>query len=335
MNKRILIFIAALLFAGLLISCSSTAWILNPYRSYSQDKYICAVGRGYSPEEADLAARKELASLFGMTVQSTVSRTLIETSAEKDGKTSESFGEYFTSTASMSVNADNLYGVEIAMRTVEKDGTYVSLAVMEKKATTDFYLARMKSQGEEIEALKASAPSYFGTMRGVKEAASLVRKTNDYNTSVVMCNYLSGSEIPFKSLADGYSLHRQACESVVLEVNVEGDDSGAVKSTVSKIFTNAGFAVSNGTLVPNARVAVTIVWRESAGTGVASSFIFADYNADVSVIDLAESETIMVYSTKGKEGHQNYESAKARAVSVLVSTLEEEFKASMSEYFTY
>ena len=146
MNKRILIFIAALLFAGLLISCSSTAWIMNPYRSYSQDKYICAVGRGYTPEEADLAARKELASLFGMTVQSTVSRTLIETSAEKDGKTSESFGEYFTSTASMSVNADNLYGVEIAKRTVEKDGTCVSLAVMEKKATTDFYLARMKSQ---------------------------------------------------------------------------------------------------------------------------------------------------------------------------------------------
>ena len=176
MRKTIIAVLAALLFAGLLVSCSSTGWITDPYRSYTQDKYVCAVGRGYSPEEADLAARKELASLFGMTVQSTVSRTLIETSAEKDGKTSESFGEYFTSTASMSVNADNLYGVEIAKRTVEKDGTCVSLAVMEKKATTDFYLARMKSQGDEIEALMASAPSYFGTSRAFVSASLRVRE---------------------------------------------------------------------------------------------------------------------------------------------------------------
>ena len=335
MRKTIIAVLAALLFAGLLVSCSSTGWVTDPYRSYAQDKYVCAVGRGYSPEEADLAARRELASLFGMAVQSTVSRTIIETSSEKDGKTSESFGEYFTSTASVSVNADNLYGVEIAKRIVDKDGTCVSLAVMERRATTDYYLARLKSDGEEIEALKASIPSYFGTMRGVKDAATLVRKTNDYNTSVVMCNYLSGSDLPFKSLADGYALYSQAQDDVVLEVQVEGDDSGAVKSAISKIFTNAGFAVSNGTQTSTARTAVTIVWRESAGTGVASSFIFADYNADVSVIDLAGNETIMVYSTKGKEGHQSFEGAKARATSGLVAALEEEFKASMSEYFTY
>lgn len=335
MRKTIIAVLAALLFAGLLVSCSSTGWVTDPYRSYAQDKYVCAVGRGYSPEEADLAARRELASLFGMAVQSTVSRTIIETSSEKDGKTSESFGEYFTSTASVSVNADNLYGVEIAKRIVDKDGTCVSLAVMERRATTDYYLARLKSDGEEIEALKASIPSYFGTMRGVKDASTLVRKTNDYNTSVVMCNYLSGSDLPFKSLADGYALYSQAQDDVVLEVQVEGDDSGAVKSAISKIFTNAGFAVSNGTQTSTARTAVTIVWRESAGTGVASSFIFADYNADVSVIDLAGNETIMVYSTKGKEGHQSFEGAKARATSGLVAALEEEFKASMSEYFTY
>lgn len=335
MRKPVLIVSVVLLFAGLLVSCSTTSWKSNPYSSYSKNDYVCAVGRGKAQEESDLAARKELASLFGMAVQSTVSRTLIETSTEKDGKSSESFGEYFTSTASVSVNADNLYGVEIAKRLVEKDGSYVSLAVMERRATSDYYMARLKSDGEELEALKLSIPANYGTMRSVRDAASFVKKTNDYNTSVVMCNYLSNSDIPFKSLADGYALYRQACDTVVLEVKVEGDDSGSVKSAVSKIMTDNGFTVSNGSQTPTARATVSIVWRETAGTGVASSFIFADFNADLSLIDLAGNESILVQSFKGKEGHQSFESAKARATTDLVSKIEESLRPVMKEQFSY
>jgi hypothetical protein len=335
MRKSISIIMAVLLLAGLLISCSSTAWTENPYGSFPQSDYVCAVGRGKNADEADLAARKELASLFGMTVQATVSRTILETSMNRDGNKSDSFGEFFTSTASMNVTADNLYGVEIAKRTSEKDGTCISLAVMERKVTTDFYLARLKSDGEEIQFLKASIPSLIGTMKAVEDATSLVRKSNDYNTSVVMCNYLSGKEIPFVSLAEGYELHKKAREAVVLEINVEGDDSGAVKSAVSKIFTDAGLAVSNGTKTPTAKADVSIVWRESAGTGVASSFIFADYNADVSVIDLAGNQTLLVFSAKGKEGHQSYEGAKARATTALVNTIEGNFRAQFADTFAY
>ena len=336
MTRRIcLLLFAALLVVGLLASCSSTAWISNPYRGYRQDRYVCAVGKGYTQEEADLAARKELASLFGMAVQSTVTRTIYENSVEKNGKTAESSGEFFMSTASVSVNADNLYGVEIKKRTTEKDGTCVSLAVMEKKATTDYYLARIKSSGEELDALKTSIPTFFGTMRGVQDAVFFIRKANDYNTSVVMCNYLSGSDLPFRSLAEGYAMHRQACDSVVLEVTVEGDDSGAVKSAVSKYFTDAGFAVSNGTQEPTARVAVSIVWRESAGTGVASSYVFADYNADISVVDLKANESILVLSFKGKEGHQSFESAKSRALADLVGKLDLDFRSAIADSFSY
>lgn len=335
MRRLILFFFAALLMAGLLISCSSTSWTVNPYGYYTQDTYVCAVGRGKTLEESDLAARKELASLFGMAVQSTVSRTLIETSSEKDGKTSESFGEYFTSTASVSVNADNLYGVEIAKHSVEKDGTYVSLAVMERRTTSDYYMAKLKSDGEELDILRATIPANYGTMRGVRDAASFVKKTNDYNTSVVMCNYLTNSNIPFISLADGYALYRQACDSVVLEVNVEGDDSGSVRSAVSKIMTDNGFTVSNGSQIPTARANASIVWRETAGTGVASSFIFADYNADLSLIDLAGNESILVQSFKGKEGHQSFDSAKARAISDLVSKIEESLRPVIKEEFSY
>ncbi|MBR2281332.1 MAG: LPP20 family lipoprotein [Spirochaetales bacterium] len=335
MRRNLCIFAAVLLLAGLLVSCASSKWVSDPYASYPQADYVCAVGKGSTQDEADLAARRELAALFGMSVQSTISRTLVETSVERDGRSSESFSEFFTSNATTTVNVDNLYGVEIAKRTTEKDGRSVSLAVMEKKATADYYLARLKSDKEEIDGLKASIAPNFGKLKAISDSVSIIRKVNDYNTSVVMCNYLTGGEIPFMSLAEFSELYRQAMDAVVVDVVVEGDPSGAVKSAVDKIVTGCGLSVAAGNSEPTAKVAVTVVWRESAGTGVASSFLFADYNADISLVDLADGESIFVRSYKGKEGHQTFESAKARAITDLVGQIEDEFGPAMREVFTY
>jgi len=104
---------------------------------------------------------------------------------------------------------------------------------------------------------------------------------------------------------------------------------------VDKILTGAGLKVSAGNQEPTAKATVTVVWRESTGTGVASSFIFADYNADISLVDLAGGESIFVRSYKGKEGHQTFESAKARAITGLVDQIEDEFGPAMMEVFTY
>ena len=334
--KRFPYFVLALLIlCVLLVSCSSTGWVSNPYNKYSSDDYVCAVGRGKTIEEADLSARQELAALFGMSVSSTTSLTVIDTSATKDGNKSESYGEFFTSNSSVVVNADNLYGVEIAKRTVEDNGTHISLAVMPKKTTSEYYLARIESDRHLIENLKQTVAGSLGTFKGVEIAAELVRSCNDYNTSVVMCNFLSGNSIEFMSLSESKELYRKACSSIVLEVVVSGDDSGAIKSSISKVFTEAGFAVSNGSLVPTAKAVATIVWRETAGTGAASDFVFANYNADVSVVDLAGNATVFVFSASDKEGHQDYESARARAISGLSKILEDEFREELNSKYTY
>lgn len=334
-RKSLIILTAALLLVGLLASCSSTGWVTDPYSLYDQRTYLCAVGSGSTSEQADLAARRELASLFGMAVQSNVSRTIYETSLERGNQKVENSGEFFTSTATVSVNAENLYGVEIAQRTILKDGTCMSLAVMERRTTSDYYLARLESDSKEISDIRDGISSLYGTLRGVSDAVTMIRKTSDYNTAAVMCNYISGNDIPFRSLAEYIDIYRKAKDAVVLEVSVDGDESGAVKSAVSKIFTDAGFTISQGSQEPTARVNVTIVWRETAGTGVASTFRFADYNTDVSVVDLAENESLFVRSYKGKEGHQNLESAKARAVTTLINQIEDDLKPLVDESFTY
>lgn len=327
--------ICAAIVVLLLCSCSSTSWMTKPYSLYSQDKYVCGVGYGATQAEADQAARKELASLFGMNVQAVTSRVLTDASVDKNGVKEESYSDIFVSSTDISVNMDNLYGVEIAKRSVTKDGRYVSLAVLNRKANIDYYSANISSVKKTLESQKTAAKSGLGALATVQKAAEFVVSCNDYNTQVVMYNYLSGANEEFVSLSEGYDLYSNAVNSVVLEVSVEGDVNGIVKTAMSEIFTKAGFTVSNGTQTPTARASVTISWTETPGTGVASSFTFANYNADVSLVDLAKNETVMVYSSKGKEGHQDVTNAKARCMNGFVKQLQEEFVPAVNERYTY
>ncbi len=320
--------------ALLFVSCTSTAWTTNPYKGYDKDSYICAVGRGATAEEADLAARKELASLFGMQVQSTVSRTYMESSIERDGANTEGSSEMFTSMASSTVNVDDLYGVEIAKRT-SKDGEHISLAVMERRTTAEYYKSKLDSSVQRLQSLESDVLENLGTLKALERAVEYVRLCDECNVSTVMYNYLSGDSLPFTDMSKGYGLHDKALDAMVLEVEVSGDDSGAVEASIGRILTDAGLSVSNGSRTPTAKVMVEITWSERKGTGVASSFTFALYNAEVSFVDIAGNEAVMVESFKGREGHRSYEGAKSRALSSFVKELDSKLSSILEDTYSY
>lgn len=313
----------------LLVSCASTMnWEKNPYALHPQSDYICAVGYGSSAEEADLNARKELASLFGMAVRSTTSRTVIEMGDLEDS----TYNEFFASSSEITVDVEALYGVEIAQRK-EADGNFASLAAMEKQATRDYYEAAISSDRSRIKAIEDSLGKPDGSFSLIEKAVELILLIDDYNTKVVLYNYLSDIKETFLSVADAKKVFDEARKSVVLHIEVVGDETGTIKSTLSKIFTDGGFAVSKGDLAPTAKALVTIGWQELSGVG--NPFVFAAYTADVSVVDLVRNESVLVYTETGREGHQSIEGAKIRAERVLSENLSTQFKETLMSRYTY
>ncbi|MBQ0071654.1 MAG: hypothetical protein KBS81_07340 [Spirochaetales bacterium] len=156
-----------------------------------------------------------------------------------------------------------------------------------------------------------------------------------FNTETAMCNYLSDGDEEYVYLSIYKDLYRLAQDTVVLNVEVEGDESGVGKSTISKILTDNGFKVNKGSMTPTAEIRVSIVWMETQGTGVASSFVFAEHNTDVSFTDLKANRTVMVYYSKGKEGHQNIDSAKTRCLKKLTEELDSEFREAVQGELVY
>ncbi len=331
-----LFFLVSITVLFVLVSCASSrdGWIENPYSEYQKQDYLCAVGYGKDTIDADLAAKRELASLFGMSVRSTVTSGLLETTSETNGKKTASTDQFFLVDSSISFSVDNLYGVEIVKRTSDKNNLCVSLAVLDRQETYKYYYSLLKSYRKTIDTLEESIVASFGSLKAVQDSVELVRTYGNYNTCVATCRYLSNKAIDYISLSDSMAIYRKAQNCVVLEVAVDGDDSGYVKSEVSKALTNAGFAVSNGTSEPTARVIVSISWRETAGTGLAEGFVFAEYTADISMIDVIGNETVMSFSSSAKEGHQSFESAKARAINKFVETIRNDFCSELEDKYT-
>ncbi len=259
----------------------------------------------------------------------------MESSIERDGANTDGSSEMFTSMASSTVNVDDLYGVEIAKRTTSKDGGYISLAVMERRTTAEYYRSKLDSSIQRLQSLEDDVLENLGTLKALERSVEYVRLCDECNVSTVMYNYLAGDSLPFTDMSKGYSLHDRALNAMVLEVEVSGDDSGAVKAFIGRILTDAGLSISNGSQTPTAKVSIEITWSEQKGTGVASSFTFALYNAAVSFVDIAGNEAVTVESFKGREGHQSFEGAKSRALSSFVKELDSKLSSILEDTYSY
>ncbi len=320
-------FLLISIFLILLVSCTSTSWVNEPYKTYSRDSYLVALGYGETAEKADLNAKTELASLFGLRVSSVTTSTITENLSDYD--------ESFIKASSAYVDVDNLYGVEIARRTIEKDGRYVSLAVMEKRTTLQYLEGNIESEEDSIYRAYEQVEENLGSLSGLESASNLVRAVRNYNTRIAMINYLAGESREYLDEQKALEKWQEARDSIKIAITVDGDDFDAVKTNIANILTSCGLRLSDTAEDSNAVVDCQINIREVQGSGVAASFVFAEYDASISLIDSQTRKTILSYSLNGKEGHQNFSSAKTRAIKDLNDKISSTFGEELKGKFAY
>lgn len=312
--------------AILLVSCATgnkNSWVKDPYSVYSSDEYICAVGYGHNSEEAAINAKRELASLFGMSIDSVTKRSISEEMSDRGFGVAETFSESFSSDTQTSISVDNLYGVRIAEE-AEIDGRVAALAVMEKVPTIEHYRKELPFMKKALEESEVKVAENAGTFYSIGMANDYYKSVEEYNAHVGIYNYLSGADWEYYDLSRARGIVFDACALVSLSVSVEGDESGAVNAALSELFTDNGFRVAEKDMNPTSVAEVTITWSEFKGIG--NPFTFANYNVKVSIFDTESGKAVFVYDFDGKEGHQTFDGAKTRAIRNIVETLETEFK---------
>ena len=300
---------------AILVSCASSSWTTNPYSVVSKDKYVAAVGYGMTMETAEQNAKVELASLFGSGINSVVSRVVTESEVERNGITSESSSDKFFQASSVTIDVDNLYGVEIVKR-IEKDGRFFALAAMDKATTLDWYKSQLESLKKTYNTLLPDANG-DGALASLEKAVLLYKTVEEHNRDAAICSYLSGEDGDYIDTSKAREILRNAKSSIVFSISWLGEEESSVTSAVSKVFSSLGLRVGKDNESPTAKVEILLDWTESKGTGVASSFVFAEYDASISLVDMTVGVSVFVYTAKGREGHQTIEGAKSRALTAL------------------
>lgn len=323
MMKAISLIVAICL---LITSCATSSIIDDPYGSLSRDDFLTARGYGPTAEKAELNAKVELASLFGSAVKSVTARTIAE---NKKG-----YDESFIKTSEIVIDTEDLYGIEIAKTVKDKDGGYTSVAVMNKASAVTVYKAQQTDMLNSLRSLEDDVPVSDGSFASLEKAVSYYRLAEKYNKYVSIINYLEGSEIPFYDIRLAEDAYGAVSDSVCLEISIAGDDTGRVEAAVAGSLTGIGLKVSGGSDLPTSIAEGRIDFRQVQGTGAAADFVFAEFDAEIRLRDLISDRTVFVYSTHGREGHQNYESAKSRALSVVEDELRTAFAEQLSDLYS-
>lgn len=316
--KKLLIAIIAVL----LVSCTSSAWIKNPYKNYSESEYICAVGYGYTEEDAAINAKRELVSLFGMSIEAVTSRVLSETFVDDGKGVSETYAEAFVAETSTGVSIDNLFGVKIAEKSIV-DKKYVALAVMEKEPTINHYRNELPFMRASLDKSLMNLRESFGSFEAIELANRYYEEAEEYNLHVGVYNYISGSSWGLYDLAEARKTVLEARSSVSLAVSVEGDQNGAVEAALYELFADSSFKVADRNDNPTSIVSVKISWNEFQGIG--NPFTFANYTVRASIVDASTGNAVFSFDFEGKEGHQTFDGAKTRAARAIVDVIESEF----------
>ena len=326
------VIILAIILVASLASCASSSWTTDPYSVVSREGCVAAVGYGMTMETAEQNAKVELASLFGSGVNSVVSRVITESDADRNGIKSSSASDKFFQASSVTIEVDNLYGIEIVKRT-EKEGRFFALASMDKATTLNWYRSEMQTLSNTYESLLSVSNDNPGTLSSLENASALVRTVDEYNKDAAICSFLSGKDGDYIDASIAREILRNSKSSVVFSINWIGEEDPAVTSAATKVFSSLGLRIGKENENPAASININVDWTETKGTGVASSFVFAEYDASISVVDTSDESTVFVFTSKNKEGHQNIESAKSRALAVLSEEIAEELGNELKEKF--
>ncbi len=318
MKKFAIILIAAAL---IFTSCTSSGkWADDPYKAYSQKKFICAVGYGDDMKSAELDAKNELIQLFALEMTSSSSRSVYD--AQRDG--ASSYGELYTSSVTANSKAEELYGVQIREREQDKKtGACKALAVLDRDDAALHYKQLVESEKEQVKALRSEVQSGIGLFSNIAKAGQYKELVERYNLHVASYNYLADKKVDLASLAEAEKFESDSRSSIVVSIKVEGDVDGSVAAAIAKTFTELGFKVSD--TGANAEAVINISWRDSEN----DQFKFANYVADVSVREIATDKTILVYTAREREGHLTKEGAISRATRVIAKNFDEKFKEAL------
>jgi hypothetical protein len=327
--RRIPVFgLAALVLAGL-AGCASAPppardspaapppWVLDKNAAYPDSGWLCVVEQGPDKKAAESAALSALAQVFRVNLNAvtSASQQFAQMSGAVDGKESTAvrksinIAQELVSVSSVS----GLIGVELESWD-DGNGRAYANARMNRRECSARYAAMIQGNEEIITQLKdqaAGSPATFEAWQMLNFAVTAAALTDNLHSLLTVLDPASIEKRPGYGNAEAVkTLAQNAARSIVITVQVSGDQGGRLAKAFADFFSSRGFRTTAAGETPY-QLEADFSMEDAAVQNQTNKFV--RYVLNCSLKNKAGVE-ILSHSENDREGHAVQAEAVQRAV---------------------
>jgi hypothetical protein len=315
-------------------SAQAPAWVLAPYGTYPESKYLATVGTGASKAEAEKSALAALGNTFGQSVSSQSSAVRHYAEAVKGGEIKVDKSLAMSESIDLSSGQKILLGAETKEAWIDGQGRHYVLVVMDKLKSGMAYSQLLDRNDEAVKAL-VSAEGAEKYSLDMYRRYGLAIDIADVDTQLAgTLSVLNPAAAAARQVSMGDELRTQRldiAQNIVFNVAVAGDRDNRIGQAISGVLTGRQFKAGEAAQA-RYRVEATLALSEVELKDNPNKF--ARYVIELRIVDARKGLVVATYSANGRAGQASYAEAEARALRDAEGAVTDGFGAAFSEYLS-
>jgi hypothetical protein len=245
-------------------SAQAPAWVLAPYGTYPESKYLATVGTGASKAEAEKSALAALGNTFGQSVSSQSSAVRHYAEAVKGGEIKVDKSLAMSESIDLSSGQKILLGAETKEAWIDGQGRHYVLVVMDKLKSGMAYSQLLDRNDEAVKAL-VSAEGAEKYSLDMYRRYGLAIDIADVDTQLAgTLSVLNPAAAAARQVSMGDEIRTQRldiAQNIVFNVAVAGDRDNRIGQAISGVLTGRQFKAGEAAQA-RYRVEATLAQRE-------------------------------------------------------------------------
>ena len=309
-------------------------WVIQPSASYSHESYITYVGNASDRNSCEVNALQGLAAIFGQSIKSdsTASSRMIQ--AKENGFVANANVQVFSQEVKRKVDIDSLIGVEVREFWFDDKNTWYALAVLDKAKASDLYCEMIKKNASAIGTVLKNAEKDLNSFDGFAafdfaEAIAIENENHLKKLSVINQALVKDMESYCPSSKDLHGKKMEVARKIPIRIETVNDEMGRYKEAFSQALAEAGF---RGTIDPSARYLLLAKFEFERSDTQDKKTVRCRYNCESYILDSKTNHQLVPFTIKGREAHVNYDEAKHKAESSIISKIKNDFSKAFYDY---
>jgi hypothetical protein len=305
------------------------SWVDKPDSAYDERHYIARVGTGSSRRQAEATAFGNLTGYFGQSVRADLTAVEVYKQRVRRGGVDISSSTEAEQAIQISSSMESLIGAEI--NDVWDDGkNYYAVAIMEKTKVIPIYRSLIEANLSLIDRLTnvpEAQRATIETVAGYRSAAGIAKANSVFVTVLYL---LGGPDMQsvLKSSDEYIQQANEIAKLIPVNVVVENDSDGRIKSAFAGVLSDAGFRTGNSSsrYVVRAKLGLSPVDLPNQPNK------FSRFVLDAALTD--GDATLFPFNINGREGHVSQSEADQRAIRRAEARVKEEYGGVLQNYLS-